>query len=449
MLTRFRDFITREHLFVEGQQVLLAVSGGRDSVALCDLVYRMGQPFSVAHCNFHLRGDDSNRDEAFVRRLAAHYGVRCFVAHFDTTSAAASSGMSIEATARQQRYGFFSQVQEQEGFSVVATAHHRDDATETFFINLLRGTGIGGLHGIKPRNGSLVRPLLPFSRDDINAYIAERGLSYVDDYTNDEPVYLRNRIRLQLMPLLRQMEPSIDKIMERNIAHLADAEELYRQRVEELRLTLLHRDTDTGGFYIDMGPLQKVTPLPTVLFELLAPFGFSPYVVDELMRTLDGQSGAQWYAGSWRLIRDRQRLVIYPLRHHVDGPIGNITAPGSYTWDEGRLVLSLLHTIPSPLRQPCHRACFDAQKIHYPLHLRHWCQGDRFRPFGMQGSRLLSNFFIDNKFTLQQKEDCWLLCDSDDTILWIVNHRASAVASVTPQTREVLMVSYEKTNKSF
>ncbi len=446
MLTKFTAFIIKEHLFAEGRQVLLAVSGGRDSVVLCDLVARTGQPFAIAHCNFHLRGDESNRDEAFVRQLAAGYGVRCFVAQFDTEAVARERGLSVEAAARQLRYGFFEQLRCSEGFDVVATAHHRDDSTETFFINLLRGTGIGGLHGIRPRNGNVVRPLLPFSRDEINAYVAERHLSFVDDHTNSEPIYLRNKIRLQLMPLLRELMPSVDAVMERNIAHLADAEQLFDQRVEELRKALLHTDGE-GTTYVDIASLQRVAPLRTVLFELLRPYGFSEAVVAEVLLALNGQPGAQWLSADWRLIKDRRRLLLYPRKAARVAAVDDIKGEGLWHLGGADFQLHMLAEPPASLRLPPGKACFDAAAIKFPLHLRHWREGDRFRPFGMNGSRLLSNYFIDNKFSLQQKEDVWLLCDVDDTILWIVGHRASTIAPITAHTRQVILATYKKPNR--
>ena len=201
MIVKFKNYIEREHLYAQGQQVLLAVSGGRDSVTLVDLVARCGIPFGIAHCNFHLRPGDCDRDENFVRQLASRHGVKCYVAQFDTRKYAAQYKLSIEEAARRQRYDFFEKIRLEENYDTVATAHHRDDSIETFFINLMRGTGIAGLHGILPRNGCIIRPLLSISRAEIDEYVRKQGLSYVDDYTNSETVYLRNRIRLQLLPL--------------------------------------------------------------------------------------------------------------------------------------------------------------------------------------------------------------------------------------------------------
>ena len=210
MLVRFREFIKKEHLLVEGQRVLLAVSGGRDSVAMCELMSLAGFAFGIAHCNFHLRPGDCDRDEEFVLRLAKKYNVPCYVREFDTVSYASQHSLSIEEAARQLRYGFFDEIAKKESYSAISTAHHRDDAIETFFINLLRGTGISGLHGIKPRNGIVVRPMLAFGRNEIDDFVQEHGLKYVDDYTNMQAIYLRNKIRLNLIPLLREIQPSFE-----------------------------------------------------------------------------------------------------------------------------------------------------------------------------------------------------------------------------------------------
>ena len=242
MLQRFIDYATQQHLFPQGQKVLLAVSGGRDSVVMTDLFHRAGIPFEIAHCNFNLRPGDCDRDEAFVRRMAERYGVACHVASFDTRAEAAATGESIEEAARRLRYEYFAQLS-----PLVATAHHRDDSIETFFLNLFRGTGIAGLHGIRPNSQfsilnsqfSIVRPMLCFSRADIDAYVAEHGLEYVEDYTNAELDARRNRIRHQLMPLLRELYPSVDDTMQANIERLHDTELIYRTYIDELRQRLI------------------------------------------------------------------------------------------------------------------------------------------------------------------------------------------------------------------
>lgn len=421
--------------------MLLAVSGGRDSVTLCHLMAQGGFGFAIAHCNFHLRPGDCDRDEAFVRSLAEHYGVPCHVAQFDTLQYASREKLSVEDAARRLRYAFFDEVRDRERFDLVATAHHRDDSVETFFINLLRGTGITGLHGILPRNGHIIRPLLPFSRDEINTYVRVNSLEYVEDYTNSQPVYLRNRIRQQLIPIMRQLSPSFDDVMRENMRHLADAGVLYNRQVDMLRESLL-RPFRTG-YAISVDRLLQSQPVRTTLFELLRPFGFTSAVTDQIVLSLQSQSGKQFFSPTHRLIKDRSRLLLSPLtvdetpQFVVPSDIAKSLLPSgiSVTMDKFCGIVPRLNH---------NEAWFDYDSLDFPLHMRHWSKGDRFRPFGMSGSRLVSDLFSDSKLSLADKESAWILCDNGGTILWIAGMRASCEALVTQSTKTVLKFTCRK-----
>lgn len=312
MLDRFVNFIQQQHLFPQGEEVLLAVSGGRDSVCMAHLFHRAGFRFSIAHCNFHLRPGDCDRDEAFVRSLADSYGVPCHVEHFDTRAVAAASGESVEETARRLRYGYFAQLS-----PVVATAHHRDDSIETFFLNLFRGTGISGLHGIRPVSelsiGNLelkiLRPLLPFGRVDIDAYVAENRLEFVEDHTNALLDARRNQIRHRLMPLLRELYPSVDTTMAANIEILHDTELIYKDYLESLRSQLItpYRPSpltgNNGKLTIDsvnLPLLRSWFPFPniqfSILFELLHPYGFNASTVADILNA--SENGKMFYSST-------------------------------------------------------------------------------------------------------------------------------------------------------
>ena len=435
------SFITRvseEHLIAEGQRVLLAVSGGRDSVTLLDLMSRAGYDVGVAHCNFHLRPGDCDRDEAFVRKLAKERGVECHVAQFDTEKYAKEQGYSIEEAARELRYGFFEKVRASEGYDLIATAHHRDDAVETFFINLLRGTGIGGLHGIKAHNGYIVRPLLAFGRDEIDSYVAEQGLSYVEDYTNSEVLYLRNKIRLHLLPMLREMAPSFDSIMESNMQHLADADSVYRRWMEEQRMRIM-LEADK----IDIKELRRYEPVETILFELLRPYNFNGTVVSQIASSLDSQSGKQFFSPSHRLVKDRGKLIITKREAVRRSKKEKEYLIGEDCNTHGLPVLMHMHVQPNSgemRRLNRNEAWFDREGLHFPLVLRQWRDGDRFRPFGMRGTRLVSDLLSDQKVSIDKKERVWLLCDGDEegTILWVVGLRAANRAIVSEYTKEIV-----------
>lgn len=334
MLQRFKDYILQQHLFSPGEEVLLAVSGGRDSVCMAHLFHQAGFPFSIAHCNFHLRGDDSDRDEAFVRRLAADYGVPCHVAQFDTRAVAAATGESIEEAARRLRYEYFASLLTSLSPKIVAAAHHRDDSIETFFLNLFRGTGIAGLHGIRPisevrmKNEELIiiRPLLPFSRADIDAFIEENHLEYVEDATNAELDARRNQIRHRLMPLLRELYPSVDATMAANIERLHDTELLYKEYIETLRSQLLKPYPSRLPLEIlslDLPTFRSHFPLSTfhfpLFFELLRPYGFNVSTVRDILSVLERQypagnnpSGQLFYSPTHVVELHRGQLLIAP-----------------------------------------------------------------------------------------------------------------------------------------
>ena len=413
MLARFKRYMAGQHLLPQGASVLLAVSGGRDSVAMVDLFHRAAIPFEMAHCNFNLRPGDCDRDEAFVRQLADRYGVPCHVARFDTRAHAAEHGMSIEEAARHLRYDYFAQLLMQSGnqalkqSSVVATAHHADDSVETFFLNLFRGTGIHGLHGIRPvsiqeikQSGNqaitIIRPLLCFSRADIDAYIAERGLHYVEDYTNAELDARRNRIRHQLMPLLRELYPSVDQTMLANMERLHDTELLLDAYVEQLRQqslkpyvsilpATLYQLPPIEALDLSAEPFRETTLRPTILFELLRPYGFNAATVADITQTIKQSSdqaisGRLFYTPTHVAELHRGQLLIAPITQS-----GNLTVKQSYT--------------------------------------RPWRPGDRFRPKGMKGTRLVSDFLKDLHLSRIEKQYVRVRVDSDDRILAVVGLR--------------------------
>ena len=343
MLQRFLDYIDRQHLFPPGKQVLLAVSGGRDSVCLAHLCHQARLPFAVAHCNFHLRPGDCDRDQQFVARLADGYGVPFHTVDFDTRAYAAAHGQSLEEAARELRYEYFAQLLtlNSQLSPVVATAHHRDDSIETFFLNLFRGTGISGLHGIRPVSElriknlelKIIRPLLPFSRAEIDAYIAGNNLDYVEDYTNAELDARRNQIRLRLLPLLRELYPSRDVTMAANIERLHDTELLYKEYIVQLRSRLVKPyPSHLPGLpfeilSIDLPSLISLpSPAHSLLFELLRPYGFNGATVSDILAVVErGQipgsnpSGQIFYSSTHVAEIHRGDLLVAPQTEPVPG----------------------------------------------------------------------------------------------------------------------------------
>lgn len=437
MLQRFISYVTQQHLFPTGQQVLLAVSGGVDSVVLAHLMHSAGYPFAIAHCNFNLRPGDCDRDEAFVRRLVRRYRVPFHLAKFDTTAHARSHGQSIEEAARQLRYDWFSTLCQEQGYPAVLTAHHRDDAAETFFINLLRGTGLSGLHGILPVQGHVVRPLLPFGRDDIEAYARSHRLRHVEDVTNASLLYRRNQIRHQVLPLLRQLQPSADTAIATTIAHLQSVEQLYTSLLEPLRRQLVTPGPD-GSYCVSLR-FDMLEPLPSadtatlrrqLLFELLRPFGFKADSVDALLACT--QPGSRFLSATHQAVLDRGRLLVSPIGSEDSGELPSISMQ---LFDAATCPVDYRHLPPN-------QALFDADTLRQPLSLRHWQAGDRFQPLGMgKGSQLVSDFFTDHKYSLPEKQRQLLLVDADDRILWIVGRRTAHPFRVTSSSNILLLVT--------
>lgn len=439
MQQRLIGFIKDHGLFDASTRLLLAVSGGIDSVVLCHLLVSAGYRVETAHCNFRLRGADSDRDEAFVRRLADSYGLPCHVACFDTRAYASGHHLSVEDAARQLRYRFFASCVADWRDARVVTAHHRDDAAETFFINLLRGTGIAGLVGIRPlsRLGfttppvTVAHPLLAFSREEIVQYAADHALEHVEDATNSSLEYRRNRVRHEVLPLLRRIAPSADMSLQRTMAHLVDAEKIYRDAVEDVRQRIVRPSGE--GAVMAVSDLNRLRPLRTWLFELLRPYGFRESQLDDIVAALDRPSGRHFYSPSHCLVRERDILDIRPLQSEDED-----LPPGYTVQCFAREAYLRIHgTFCVDSRQ----ALFDADRLRYPLRLRHPCRGDRFQPYGMNGTRLLSDFFSDSKLSAADRQRQWLLCDADDTILWVAGRRADGRYAVTSATRRIACVS--------
>lgn len=431
MLQRFKLHIQQQHLLPSGQQVLLAVSGGIDSSVLAHLMFSAGYPFAIAHCNFHLRPGDCDRDEQFVRQLAEQYGVPIHVAQFDTADYAHQHHQSIEEAARVLRYGYFEQLLSQHGYGAILTAHHRDDAAETFFINLLRGTGLSGLHGILPVNGHLVRPLLPFSREEIEQYALQHHLQHVEDHTNASLDYRRNQIRHLLMPLLRQIQPTADHAIQQTIAHLQSVEQLYDGYVHILHQQRVHPQPD-GTIEMD---IEGTTAQE--LFELLHPYGFNSATIQTVHAAT--RSGSQYLSPQYRAVYDRGRLVLTPAC-----PSPDMARETAFSCRLTPLAVPFEQYRPQLLQLPPSRAVFDADTVVLPVRLRPWHVGDRFHPLGVNGTQLVSDYFSDHKFSLLDKQRQLLLVDADDHILWIVGRRTSHPHRVTPSTTSLLEVEVEK-----
>jgi tRNA(Ile)-lysidine synthase len=423
ILHKITNFIAAEQLFRTEDTVLVALSGGADSVALLRLLTALGTRCEAAHCNFHLRGEESERDELFVRTLCDTLHIPLHVVNFRTANVARERGISIEMAARELRYEWFETLRRERGAAVIAVAHHRDDSVETLLINLMRGAGIHGMSGIRPRNGHVVRPLLCVDREEILTYLEHIGQPFVTDSTNLQDTYVRNKVRLRLLPLMEEINPSVRNTLAQTAVHLDEAAVWYEQGINEARLRVM---TPEG---ISIPALLKEPAPRTLLFELLRHAGFNSVQVEELFHTLTGQSGKSFRSPTHRVVKDRTLLLITPLEEEPerDEP--------PFTLHAETVDLTPRFIIP---RMP-YVIALDADLLTKPLTLRRYRAGDSFVPFGMKGHKLISDYLTDRKYSLLRKEQTWVLCHGED-IVWLVGERIDNRYRVSETTRRVYVV---------
>ena len=414
-------YIEKEQLFSQNSKILVALSGGADSVALLRILHSLGYECEAAHCNFHLRGKESDRDEMFVRQLCQQYNIPLHITDFDTTRYAEEKHISIEMAARELRYEWFEKKRIECHANRIAVAHHQDDSIETMLLNLIRGTGITGLLGIRPINGYIVRPLLCVSRKEIVCYLQSIGQKYVTDSTNLEDEYTRNKIRLHLLPLMQEINPAIKNSLITTGNHLNDVATIYNKSISEAKARVI-----TSEGILISAILQEPSP-ETVLFEILHPLGFNPAQIKDIYHSLDGQSGKQFSSKEWKVIKDRDFLLLEKIcPERKDTPSFQLIREESeYTTD---------FQIPHEKEV----ACFDADKLSGTITLRRCQTGDTFIPFGMKGKKKVSDYLTDRKFSISQKERQWVLC-CNEQIAWLIGERTDNRFRIDENTRRVVI----------
>ena len=443
MLKEFEEFIHSGKLFEKQDKILIAVSGGRDSVAMADLFIRSGYHCAIAHCNFKLRGRESDEDEAFSKNLAENYHCEFYTKTFTTEEFAREKGISVQMAARELRYEWFEELLRETGFDYVATGHHRDDETETFMINLIRGTGPRGLAGIPVKRNRIVRPLLFTGRDEIDRYIAAQGLEYREDSSNKEEKYLRNKVRHSIIPLLETLNPDFNGSLIRNMARIRDLIGIVDRKLAEFR-----RDdiiTGSDGIRIPVEKLLKMQPLCFWLYELLRNYNFSFDTAEKLADSMEDSTGKLYLSNTHRLLVEREYLLVQQLAESegtlkdeiffIDKNTREIQFPVKLKFDyfdKGEIKIS-----SNPAE-----AFIDPDKLTYPVVLRKWREGDTFRPLGMKGTKKLSDFFIDNKIEISQKEKTWLLCSGDE-IVWVVGLRLDDRFRITQSSDKTLRITLQ------
>lgn len=440
MVEQFLKFIQEENLFHSSQRILLAVSGGADSMLMLHLFTNAGFPVAVAHCNFGLRSSESDGDEKFVAEYCEKHNLTCYIEHFNTTEFALQEGISIEMAARDLRYEWFNHLLDQHGYDYLATAHHQDDVIETFLINLSRGSGIKGLSGIQPKSGRIIRPMLFTNRAEIMDYCQQMSIDYRTDSSNLDIVYKRNLIRQQILPLLEEVNPAFRRNALKTIENLNETGLLFQQRISEIKASVYSEDEQ--GIMIRIDKLLNLNPIRTILFELIRPFGFQAEQIDDIIHSLSKESGRKFFSEGYRLVKDREYLLISPFLSkpdkffYIDEDCTKLSHPIHLTVEKFERTRDFRFSTHSEVVD------LDLDQLVFPLILRHWHEGEYFQPLGMTGLKKLSDFFIDEKYSIPDKENAWILA-SGDRLVWIVGKRLDDRFKITARTKQIMRIRLE------
>jgi tRNA(Ile)-lysidine synthase len=409
-----------------------------DSVVLCELCKQAGYDFVIAHCNFQLRGKESESDEEFVRGLAEKYNVTFYNTAFDTKAISKQEKKSIEETARDLRYNWFEEIRIKKNYGFILTAHHANDNIETVLMNFFRGTGIKGLHGILSKQNKIIRPLLFATKNELVAFANKNKLQFVTDYTNAENDFTRNYFRNELIPSMQKVFSEVEENILKNIGRLGEAEQLYNQAIALHKSKLLEQKGNE--IHIPVLKLQKVQPLATIIYEIIREYNFTAHQTEEVVALLQSESGKYIQSTSHRIIKNRKWLIISPNQTTVAQNILVEEKDKEITFQTGILQIEKVQQTSNFKPQTTNLiAQLDAAEIKFPLLLRKWKQGDYFYPLGMQKKKKLSRFFIDQKLSITQKEKVWVI-ECNKKILWVVGMRIDDRFKITGKTKDVLQI---------
>lgn len=431
MLDQFKSHLEQHFSHLFSAKVLVACSGGIDSVLLAYFAKACKLQIGLAHCNYHLRGEESNGDATFVQNLATSLQVPLHLKNFDTLEVQKQQGGSIQMIARELRYQYFDAICKEEGYKFVLTGHHANDSLETFTINLSRGTGLDGLLGIPAVNGKYNRPLLLFTRKELVAYAVEHHIKWREDSSNQSNKYIRNRIRNKIVPELERLHPNFEQNFIQTLSHLKDTAVLLEAYASRLKNELFVTKANT--IHINISELKKLTPLDAHLYLLFKPYGFTQW--EDLLKILNGISGKEIHSDTHRLVKDREELLI-TIQCSTPNKTYNITEKMEQLKEPISLVFSSVSEIEE---KGANIAYLDKDLLKYPLMLRKWQNADYFYPIGMQGKKKLSKYFKDKKMSIIAKEQQWLLCSGED-IIWVVGHRLDERYRVTAATTQIVKV---------
>jgi tRNA(Ile)-lysidine synthase len=435
MLLNFKKHINKNLPVLAKSKLLIAVSGGIDSVVLAHLSKALNLNFALAHCNFNLREDESDTDEKFVLELANQLDVEIFTQNFDTEAYAKEQKLSIQMSARALRYAWFQELATQLNFDYILTAHHADDNLETFLINFTRGTGLNGLTGIPTFNENIARPILPFSREDIEAFAKKEQIKWREDSSNSSRKYLRNKLRHEVIPILKEINPQLLDSFQNTVANLNDTADIVEESLDAV-LKRAITTIDNKGITFKIIQFKKLNNPKAYLFEMFKDYGFTQW--NDMVDLLDAQSGKQLLSDTHRLIKDREYLILTDLnsKEQTEDSFSISEDDNNIETPLGILIFETIETISITSKYSIYT---DINKLKFPLQLRLWKEGDSFQPLGMKGKKKVSKYLKDEKSSLIEKENTWVLT-SDNNIVWIVGKRADERFRVTDSTKEIIKI---------
>lgn len=435
---RVQSFINKEQLLLPQAKVIVGLSGGADSVALLHILHSLGYQCIAAHCNFKLRNEESDRDESFVREFVDEFKIPAHFINFETIEYAKSHNISIEMAARDLRYAWFEKIRIEQAASAIAVAHHIDDNVETLLMNLVRGTGLRGMTGIPVRNGHIIRPMLCFTREEILEYLVRYNLEFVEDSTNASSDYMRNKFRNEVFPLLEEINPSVKNVLSQTIDRFKGIQSEFQAYMSILSSKIVENQND--DIYIDIEMLKNESHPATVLFELTYTYGFHSDQIQDIVNQLDGISGKIFKSDTHRLLKDRKKLIINKIENIVSTEIViSENLEEVYSPIHLQFLLKSLNS-DFEVSTRANRVHIDADKLKFPLAIRIWREGDTFVPFGMKGHKKISDFYIDQKLSIHEKEKTYLLVSGQD-IVWVIGLRLDNRYKITEKTSRILEVS--------
>jgi tRNA(Ile)-lysidine synthase len=417
MLQKLSQHINKNLSFLKEKKLLIAISGGIDSVVLTHLLSVLNFDISLAYCNFNLRGKESDLDEEFVIQLGEKLNLNLFKIHFKTEEIAKSNKQSTQVAARELRYNWFQKIIEQNSFDYVLTAHHADDNLETFLINLTRGSGLDGFTGIPEKNSNIIRPLLIFSRETILAYAKNNDIDWREDKSNASTKYIRNKIRHKILPVLKEINPSLLESFAKTSEHLKESQQIIEDRIEKIALEVI--SVEQNSRKININKISQLSNPKAYLYQLLNKYNFTEW--NDVYQLLSAQSGKQIFSRTHTLLKDRDFLVLskidfsaaLEMTFQIQKNTSEITEPIHLKFD----------SVQEKSIENKQTIYINKQHLVFPLQLRKWQNGDFFYPSGMAGKKKLSKYFKDEKISILEKQNIWILCNNNDEIIWVVNHR--------------------------